>query len=261
MTEWTQDTSELYRQLSAIAVPARAEQIATLLALIPYSADEAFRVVELASGEGYLAQAILTAFPQATLLALDFEELMRQKTTDRLSAFHDRVRVAPFDMLQTDWFDQLKDADVVVSSLCVHHLDDAGKQRLFGAVQQRLSEQGTLLIADLVHHTNPQAQALFAATWDQMAEAASIERTLARDLFQMFDRERWNWFRHPDDDDYDKPSSLFAQLQWLRDAGFVTVDCFWMQAGHAIFGGYKHQRQAHIAFDSALEIARDTLKT
>ena len=29
------------------------------------------------------------------------------------------------------------------------------------------------------------------------------------------------------------------QLDWLREAGLSTVDCFWMQAGHAIYGGYR----------------------
>jgi hypothetical protein len=36
----------------------------------------------------------------------------------------------------------------------------------------------------------------------------------------------------------DQPSRLADQLIWLREGGFRTVDCFWMQAGHAIFGGF-----------------------
>ena len=35
MAGWSEDISELYRKLAAIAVPARTEQIATLLTLIP----------------------------------------------------------------------------------------------------------------------------------------------------------------------------------------------------------------------------------
>ncbi len=73
MTDWTRDGSELHRRLAQVAVPARAEQIATLLMLIPFGRDETFRAVELAAGEGRLAAAILTAFPNATLLALDGE--------------------------------------------------------------------------------------------------------------------------------------------------------------------------------------------
>ena len=41
----------------------------------------------------------------------------------------------------------------------------------------------------------------------------------------------------------DQPSSLFAQLRWLADAGLTDVECFWMQAGHAIYGGYRAAAQ------------------
>jgi hypothetical protein len=34
-------------------------------------------------------------------------------------------------------------------------------------------------------------------------------------------------------------SRLFDQLVWLRDAGLMAVDAYWMKAGHAIFGGRK----------------------
>ena len=36
-----------------------------------------------------------------------------------------------------------------------------------------------------------------------------------------------------------KPSPLYAQLKWLEQAGFEGIDVFWMQAGHAVFGGWK----------------------
>jgi hypothetical protein len=35
----------------------------------------------------------------------------------------------------------------------------------------------------------------------------------------------------------DKPSRLSDQFRWLEEAGFAEVDVFWMQAGHAIYGG------------------------
>ena len=256
--EWTQDVSELYRKLAQIAVPARAEQIATLLTLIPFATDESFRVVELASGEGYLSQAIAEAFPNATILALDYEASMREATARRLQSYGSRTQVAPFDIVKKDWFDKLEGVDVVVSSLCVHHLDGSEKQRLFKAVAERSSDNGTLLIADLVDPKSEQARKLFAATWDNMAEAASIEQTLSRDLFEAFEAERWNLFHYPDPD-FDKPSPLFEQLLWLKQAGFAVVDCFWLQAGHAIYGGYSQTRAQGLQFDDALAIAHKVL--
>lgn len=256
--EWTQQDSDLYRQLSAIAVPARAEQLATLLTLIPFSADDTFKVVELASGEGHLSASILEAFPNATVLALDYEATMRETTRKRLAGYTTRYEIAEFDILKTDWFELLKGADVVVSSLCVHHLDDAGKARLFEGVQAKLSHEGTLLIADLVLPKNGRVKEVFATTWDSMAESASIETTLARDVFQLFVDEQWNIYRYPDD--FDKPSPLFDQLQWLDSAGFASVDVFWMQAGHAIYGGYNGQADSGLLFDEALSIAHKILR-
>ena len=98
--------------------------------------------MELASGEGRLAYAILDAYPNAQLLALDYEQSMRDETSTRLSEFGKRGSVAAFDMTKSDWYGLMQDADVVVSSLCIHHLTGDEKQALFGAVYDKLSNRG-----------------------------------------------------------------------------------------------------------------------
>ncbi|MCZ2095632.1 MAG: hypothetical protein LC121_05060 [Anaerolineae bacterium] len=142
----------------------------------------------------------------------------------------------------------------MLSSLCIHHLDAAGKQALFAAVGERLSERGTFLIADLMLPTRPQAREWFAATYD------AIVREQAGDaLYEEFARAEWNYYRFPDDQD--QPSPLFDQLTWLWQAGFYGVDCFWMQAGHAVFGGYKSPQAVErgIPYADARKAARDAL--
>ena len=59
------------------------------------------------------------------------------------------------------------------------------------------------------------------------------------EVVRRFEAERWNYYRDPTPDPYDQPSPLSDQLAWLREAGFTVADCFWMRAGHAIFGGYR----------------------
>jgi SAM-dependent methyltransferase len=240
--EWSAESSEVYRQLASVAVPAREEQMATLLSLLPFGLEEAFRVVELASGEGMLSQAILEAFPAATVTALDGEESMRQATAARLQSYGERAQVAAFDIMSDGWYGMLNGADVVVSSLCVHHLYGDGKRGLFAAVRERLSARGCLLIADLVLPQREEARTLFAATWDRSARERSCAQTGDSTLFDLFEREHWNYYRYPDP--FDQPSPLFNQLRWLDEAGFAIVDCFWMQAGHAIYGGYREQADA-----------------
>jgi phospholipid N-methyltransferase len=234
---WSEGDSARYSQLSQIAVPDREMQTETLLTLFPFTTADTFRVVELASGEGLLAQAILERFPRASMLALDGSELMRQQTAERLRSFGERAKVGAFDMLAEEWYDQLAGVDVVVSSLCIHHLDGAQKQHLFNAISARLSPRGALLIADLVAPQRPEGWTLFANQWDASARERSERLTGGADAFAFFQQTEWNYYRYPDP--FDKPSPLFDQLLWLKAAGFAVVDCFWLQAGHSIYGGYK----------------------
>ena len=236
MTAWSEEDSATFRAIAPIAVPRRDEITAVVLAAVPFERDAAIRILELGSGEGLLAAALLTNFPQATLTALDGSESMRRDATQRLQPFGDRARVAPFDLASLDWWDRMFGADVVVASLCVHHLNDAKKQYLYKAVADRISERGALLIADLVAPQHPATQSVAADRWDAAA-CAQAAALAAPQLLQRFHGERWNHFRYPDP--ADRPAALLHHLLWLRHAGFPAVDCLWLDAGHAIFGGFK----------------------
>jgi trans-aconitate methyltransferase len=256
LPEWGQDTSDLYRRLAKVAVPARAEQIAVLLSLLPFGVDEPFRVVELASGEGRLSQAVMLAYPHARLLALDGEPSMRQETAARLAPFGDRATTGLFNLEHPDWYPQVEGAHVVISSLCVHHLDGQGKRTLFGEVYRRLIRPAALLLADLIAPYREEARALYAATWDQSAQEQSGDT----DLYERFVETQWNYFHFPDP--YDKPSPLFDQLAWLKATGFEVVDCFWLRAGHAIYGGYAGGHKVNgsrLDFSQAMQIAQQVL--
>lgn len=233
--KWTPQDSERFRALADAAVPSRAEQVAALLTLIPYGPGNVFRAVELSSGEGYLADAFLTAFPAATLTALEYEPTMQEITRERLASHEDRASVMPFDIRSEDWWSYLDGAGVVLGSLALHHVDGAGKRAIFGAVRNRIDPHGALLLADLVLPTRPEARELFRATWDMV-----VNQQGDADAVQMFHEERWNYYRHPDP--YDQPSALFEQLIWLRHSGFASADCYWMRAGHAVYGGYLSEK-------------------
>jgi len=102
-----------------------------------------------------------------------------------------------------------------------------------------LSDGGVFLIADIIDPVHPQSKKLAAEAYDEIVLARSLKIDGDTQAFDFFDREGWNIFRYLDPDDIDKPSSLYDQLQWLEQAGFRDVDVFWMQAGHAIFGGWR----------------------
>jgi tRNA (cmo5U34)-methyltransferase len=236
MTTWREDDSATYRAIAQVAVPRRGDMIAALVAAAPFSTEEPLKILELGSGEGLLADALLTRFPLASLTALDGSDSMRRAATTRLATFGGRARVAAFDLTTLDWWDRMFGVDLVVSSLALHHVNDAKKQYLYKAAADRMSSRGALLIADVVDPQHPAARAVAADRWDALARQQA-ESVGAPALYQRFLDERWNHFRFPDPSD--QPSALMHHLVWLRHAGFAAVDCLWLDAGHAVFGGFK----------------------
>jgi tRNA (cmo5U34)-methyltransferase len=233
---WSEEDSATYRALAPIAVPRREEMIAALIAAAPFGVDNAIKILDLGAGDGVLAEALLMHFDEGSLTALDGSESMRRDASARLGRFGSRARVAAFDVTALDWWDRMFGVDLIVSSLCLHHLNDAKKQYLYKAAAERMSPGGALLIADIVDPQHPAARTLAANRWDALA-AQQAEAIGAPDLFRRFVDERWNHFRFPDPTD--QPSALLHHLVWLRHAGFAAVDLFWMDAGHAVFGAFK----------------------
>jgi tRNA (cmo5U34)-methyltransferase len=258
---WTEDDSLLYQKLAAVAVPDREEQMATMVALLPFDQHAQFTAVELGSGEGYLSEVLLECFPKAAVIGLDGSDEMRSTSSSRLERFGGRFRAEPFDITDFRWLERAHGASCVVSSLCVHHLYGDDKQRMFASLAPILRPGGALIIADLVEPRSAVAREYFAAAWDHDTQRRSRERLGNEDGWQVFRDTEWNLYRHPDE--MDRPSPLPAQLDWLSQAGFEGVDCFWLKAGHAIYGGYTPggvTPVTFVGFERALEVAERALR-
>ncbi len=237
-SSWTEANSQTFLDYGRYFVPERERQIETICGLIP-SALEGAKIVELCCGEGLLAQALLERLPDATVRGMDGSPEMLAAAGKRLAGFGERFQPQHFDLAGSDWRSAIRDAHAVVSSLAIHHLDGPEKQALFADVYRMLAPGGVFVIADVIAPAGKQAESVAAEAWDWAVRQRSLELDGNLDGFELFQREEWNLYRYFDPDDIDKPSPLYAQLQWLAAAGFVDVDVYWMQAGHAIFGGVK----------------------
>ncbi len=239
---WSEADSETFLDHSEVFVPGRAVQIASLLHLIPARADKEFTVVELAAGGGVLARAILEKFPSCHYVALDGSAVMRDYISRTLASFGDRLEVRPFELVEQEWRRALPTPlRCVLSSLAVHHLSDEGKRQLFHDMFARLEPGGALLLADIVKPATPHIAELYARQYDEIVRSQSLATYGDLRGYEQFQELKWNYFIYDygDPDSYDLPSLLSDQLLWFREAGFSLVDCFWMQAGHAVYGGYK----------------------
>ncbi len=240
--QWDETDSNLFLNLAEIIVPSRAEQTSALLQLIPAEANEEFIAVELAAGEGALAEAILESFPHCHYIALDGSETMRTRMQQRLARFNERLEIHSFDLGEATWRAELPEqVRCVLSSLCIHHLNHSGKRQLFHDMFHHLEPHGALLLADIILPANQRVANFFAQQYDKIVREQSLE--LRGDLsgYEDFQQQTWNYFRYDygKPDLYDQPSLLSDQLRWLEEVCFRQVDCYWMRAGHAVYGGYK----------------------
>src|SRR4051794_26009301 len=84
--------------------------------------DLAGDVLELGTGAGANAAALLDRYPQVRLTATDVDPAMLDATRGRLAAFGDRVSVQPADASSLEFGDASFDA--VVSLIMLHHVGD-----------------------------------------------------------------------------------------------------------------------------------------
>jgi tRNA (cmo5U34)-methyltransferase len=233
---WSERDSQHFIDYGRFFVPERERQVATVCALVP-PRDGPFLALDLACGEGLLAEAILARFPQATVEGLDVSPAMLARAAGRLAPYGERFRTRQFDLADAAWRSPAGAAHAIVSSLSVHHLDGEQKRDLFRDLLHMLAPGGALVIADVVLPATPEARALAADEWEAEVDRRAAQLGAGDGPGAFFRREGWNMYREGAPDEYDKPSRLADQLRWLEEAGFVDVDVAWMLAGHAIFGG------------------------
>lgn len=233
---WDEQSSKLFIDYGRYFVPDRELQIRTICDLIPQG-DGPFHVLELCSGEGLLAAALLARFPDCILHAFDGSIEMLQQSGQRLAQYGERFASAQFDLHARDWREPPWPLRAVVSSLAIHHLDAQEKQQLYTDVYRMLEAGGAFVVADLIQPVHEAGVNVAARTWDEAVRERALELDGHTEAFDYFRRSQWNYYEFPDA--FDKPSPLFDNLKWLERAGFRDVDAYWLKAGHAIYGGRK----------------------
>jgi tRNA (cmo5U34)-methyltransferase len=110
----------------------------------------AMSLLELGTGTGETARAVLQRHPDAVLTGIDSSPEMLEHARASLPAQRVHLRLARLeDELPAGRF------DVIFSALAVHHLDAAGKKSLFARVAASLAGGGRFVLADLVVPEDP----------------------------------------------------------------------------------------------------------
>lgn len=241
MPAWTEENSASFIAYGRFFNPERERQFEVIGDLIAAAVQNevAPLLVELCCGAGDLAAFLLGRFPAARYLALDGSPAMLAETARQCAAFQDRLTVRPFELASDDWRRMPDQPRIIVSSLAVHHLDGAGKRKLFGGLHALLAPGGAFILADIMRPASPAGFAVAAEAYERAVAERSLKERGDLSMLDKLRELRWNYFRYPDDDSIDQPSTVAEHLRWMEEAGFRGVDIAWAIAGHAIVSGTK----------------------
>lgn len=182
---------------------ARGAGEAELVEALPAHVE---RVLDVGCGDGRLAALVLAVRPAVEAAVLvDNSQPMLQLARERFKSER-RVLVEDHDL--RDELPELGAFDAVVSGFAIHHLSHARKRSLFSEIQSLLRPGGVFANLEVVQCATPELQEEFHRR---------IEK--------------------PGGDPEDVLAAVDEQLQWMREAGLVQVDCYWRWRGFALLVG------------------------
>lgn len=184
--------------------------------LIPTGAK---KILDLGAGSGLLTILLRNRFPDAHIHLIDFSAPMLSLAAERLgndpniSFQHANYVTEPLP----------KGLCAVVSSLSIHHLDNADKRDLFKKIYASLLPNGVFINAEQVAGPTPALDERYRELWLQQVRAAgATEPQITASLFRQQE---------------DRCATVADQLHWLREAGFADADCWFKDNRFAVMAG------------------------
>jgi tRNA (cmo5U34)-methyltransferase len=187
----------------ADSIPHRAEGEATLLEFIPANPR---RVLDLGTGDGRLLARVKSAMApesgrdgvaKVEAVAVDFSPPMLEAAGRRFAG-DSSVTVVTHNLDHP--LPELGKFDAVVSSFAIHHLVHERKRELYREIYGILNPGGVFCNLEHVASPTPRLHEEFLHSIGYTVET---------------------------EDPSNKLLDLETQLRWLREIGFVDVDCQW----------------------------------
>jgi tRNA (cmo5U34)-methyltransferase len=207
-SEWQTIDHALAYLARADKLPHRTEGERALLDQIPLHPR---RVLDLGTGDGRLLALVQLSRPNAEGVALDFSKPMLERARKRFTN-NKQVTIVKHDLSFLLPAKQLGCFDAVVSSLAIHHLTHPRKKQLYTEIFNLLNPEGVFCNLEHVSSATENLHLKFLAA---------------------------TGFTPETEDPSNKLLDVETQLQWLRQIGFVDVDCDWKWLELALLVGSK----------------------
>ena len=205
--------------------------------MIELTQTEVTTFLDLGCGDGVLGLAIAQQYPQAQGVFLDMSESMLTAAQDNCNRHNYQADFVLADFGIPNWLKAITKFapfEVIVSGFSIHHQPDARKQEIYREIYDLLQPGGIFLNLE---HT---------ASRSQLGEKA-FDELFVDALYDYHHRQGNNQSKAAIAEQYysreDKNANILAlveiQCNWLREIGFIDVDCYFKILEIALFGGVK----------------------
>ena len=201
---WTTTEHALDYLERADSIPHRKEGESSLLEFIPQTTR---RILDLGTGDGRLLALVKREHPNTEAVAIDFSAAMLDAASKRFAG-DSSVAVVTHNL--DNPLPDLGKFDAVVSSFAIHHVEHERKRALYSEVHELLNAGG--VFCNLEHVASPTPR-----LHEEFLRAAGLTPETEDASNKLLDVE--------------------AQLHWLREIGFIDVDCHWKWRELALLAG------------------------
>ena len=178
-------------------------------------------IVDLGSGTGALAEAILAASESSVVELIDIDPEMLDQARTRLARFGRRARYT-----EASFLEPLPPCRGAAASLSLHHIPTMdAKQAMYGRVFEALEAGGIFVNADATMPAEPAAQEATWRGWADHMVSLGIDEQRAFEHFQEWSEE-------------DTYFPLEDELAALDAVGF-EADCVWSEVGITVVAAHK----------------------
>ncbi len=239
---------ERWEAMQNCYIPQRLYRFDLMLQLADLSREGEVQILDLGCGPGSLAFRALQSYPNARIVAVDFDPVLLAMGQQIAKETTDRIQFMRADIRQSDWWAPYEGIfDLVLSATALHWLNAEHLAQTYQRIHQVLKPGGWFMNSNHIASDNPETQTHYR----QMLQAKQQEafratgaddwngfwEKLGRELGQLDLQALRNEAEFWEGTEDGQPKQFHIAV--LRQCGFEQVEFHWQDLGEAVIGARK----------------------
>lgn len=231
---WKHPDTVRGNEMSRPSVPYEQDEFDIVRRVLEAHGVTPTAMLDLGSGDGLATAGMIDRMPVDRAVLVDFSEPMLAVARARFAGTQFDVAVVEGDLFDSGWREGLpatEGYDLVMSRHAIHHLPDSRKRTLYGEIFELVRPGGMFVNIEHVKSLGTHYEEAFNQLMVERIHANALDGTSLEEVLTAY-RSRM-------DGELNILASVEDQCQWLRDVGFVDVDCPFKALELAVIVGLK----------------------